>query len=176
MPTLTALDAENGFPSGDINTDGYVAIIPAYQKIYWADGRDYDNKGYHRLDFLNTKIVGTADGKMTKGEAVVQTTSGANGIYDECTDIKLSGTLGDADVPFQLGEKVTQAVILAIGYVVYVGSGFINVCPISRDASTGELIDFTASGNALTGATSGATVATVSAVTAIGIDKFQYIY
>ncbi len=176
MAVLTELSALHGFADGDINTDGYVAVIPAFQKIYYADGRDYDNKGYHKLDFLNTKIVGLADGALTKGEAVTQATSGAQGIYDECTDVKLSGTLGVASVPFQLGEKVTQAVTLAIGYVVYVGSGFINVCPVSRNASSGALIDFTASANAITGATSGATVATVSAVTAKGLDKFHYIY
>ena len=39
MPTLTELDATNGFADGDINTDGYVAVIPAYQKIYYADER-----------------------------------------------------------------------------------------------------------------------------------------
>ncbi len=177
MPTLTELSALHGFPvSGDINTDGYVAVIPGFQKIYFADGRNFDDKGYSKLDFLNTKIVGLADGALTKGEPVVQASSGAQGFYDECTDVKLSGTLGVASVPFVLGEVVSQAVTLAKGYVVYVGSGFINVCPISRNQSTGAFVDFTASGNALTGATSGATVATVSAVTAKGLSRFHYIY
>lgn len=177
MSELTRLSALHGFPvSGDIDTDGYVAVIKAFQQVFYADGRDYLLKGYHRLDMYHTKIVGTADGALTNGEPVVQATSGANGVYYNCTDVKLAGTLGVASVPFILGEKVTQAVTLAIGYVVYVGTGFINVCPISRDDATGAVIDFTASANALTGDTSGATVATVSSVSAIGIDKFHYIY
>lgn len=176
MSTLTLLSSLHGFPDGDIDTDGYLAIIPAFQKIYMADGRDYNDKGFHKLDFLNTKIVGTADAAFTRGEAVVQTTSGAQGVYDECTDIKLAGAITDADIPFQLGEKVTQLVTLAIGYVVYVGDGFINVCPISRNVTTGAFIDFTASVNDVTGATSGAIMATVDSVTVIGIDKFHYIY
>lgn len=177
MATLTKLSALHGFGElTEIDTDGYVAVIPAYQKIFYADGRNFDDKGYHKLDFLSTKIVGLADGALTRGEPVTQASSGAKGFYDECTDIKLSGTLGVASVPFQLGEKVTQASTLAIGFVVYVGTGFINVCQVSRNPSTGALIDFTASANALTGATSGATVATVSAITAISLDRFHYIY
>ena len=176
MATLTELSAKHGFAANDIDTNGYVAIIPAWQKIYFSDGRDYQEKGYHKLDWLNTKIAGTADAAFTRGEPVTQTTSNAKGYYDECTDVKISGTLGVASVPFQLGEKVTQAVTLAIGYVVYVGSGFINVCPVSRNVSTGALIDFTATANAVTGDTSGATYASPSAVTAEGLDKFHYIY
>jgi len=49
MATLTELVAAHGFADGDINTDGYVAVIEAWQKIYYADGRDFDEKGYeHR--------------------------------------------------------------------------------------------------------------------------------
>lgn len=176
MATLTELSALHGFAAGDINTDGYVAVIDAYQKIYYADGRDYDNKGYHKIDMINTKITGNADAKFTRGEAVTQASSGAAGVYDECTDIKLAGAITVASVPFQLGEKVTQLVTLAIGYVVYVGTGFINVCPVSRNPTTGAFIDFTASGNDVTGDTSGAVMATVDTVSAIGINRFHYIY
>ena len=52
MPTLTELDAEHGFVANDIDTDGYVALIPAFQSIFFADGRDYNNKGFHKLDFV----------------------------------------------------------------------------------------------------------------------------
>ena len=177
MSTLTQLSALHGFGElTEVDTDGYVAVIPGYQSIWFADGRDYDSKGYHKLVFHTTKVVGTADAALYKGEAVVQTTSGAAGVYDECTDVKISGTLTTASVPFQLGEKVTQAVTLAIGYVVYVGSGFINVCPVSRNASTGAAIAFTATANALTGATSGAVYSSPSAVTAAGLDRFHFIY
>lgn len=158
MASLTKLSALHGFPiTGDIDTDGYVAVIPAFQKVYFADGRDYNEKGFHKLDFLNTKIVGTADAAFQKGEAVSQASSGASGVYDESTDVKLTGNLGVASVPFILGEKVTQAATLAIGYVVYVGDGFINVCTVSRDASTGEVTDFELN-ETVTGETSGATM------------------
>lgn len=184
MSTLTKLDSEHGFPpSGDINTDGYLAVVPSFQEVFIADGRDFDDKGYHRLDFYTTKVVGTADGALTFGEAVIQDSSGVTGYYFGCEDVKLTitGNIGDVDVPFQLGELVSQAVTLAKGYVNYVGlasdgTGFINVVPISRNPTTGALIDFTASSNAITGATSGATAAVVGAVSAISIDKFHYIY
>lgn len=184
MSTLTELDAEYGFAAGDINTDGYVALIPAFQKIYIADGRDYDDKGYHKLDFVNTKFVGTASVAFTYGEYVSQATSGAHGFYMGCEDVKITinGTsVGDNDVPFQLGEKVTQAASGAIGYVTYNsqaddGSGWIAVCPVSRNASTGALVDFATGADTITGATSGSTITNVSAVSAIGIGPFHYIY
>lgn len=180
MATLTALDAEHGYIAGlnSIDTSGYVAVIPGFQKVYFADGRNYDNHGYHKLDFINTKIVASSvtDGALTHGEPVTQTGSGATGFYDECTDVKLTGTLGNANVPFKVGEKVTQAASLAIGCVVYVGTGFINVCPISRNASTGALINFSAATDTVTGATSGATIPIVSAVSTIGMGKFHFIY
>lgn len=173
---LTELSALHGFADGDINTDGYLAVIPAYQKVYLADGRDFDDKGYHKIDHINTKVVGTSDAALTNGEPVTQATSGAKGFYDECTDVKLAGAITVASVPFQLGEKVTQLVTLAEGYVVYVGSGFINVCTISRNNSTGVVIPFTASVNDVTGVTSGAVMATVDTVSTDGTDRFHYIY
>ena len=176
MATLTLLTDTHGFPSAgdDINTDGYVAVIPAFQKVYYADGRNYDNKGFHKLDFVNTKI--TASGVTTalfRGEAVTQVTSGAQGVYDECTDVKLSGTQTGT---FVLGEKVTQASSGAIGYVVNVASGVLTVCPVSRDSSTGEAVDFDAATDTVTGATSSATIATVTGVTAEGLGLYHFIY
>ena len=184
MATLTKLSRLHGFASGDINTDGYIALIKAFQKIYFADGRDYDNKGYNKLDMINTKIVGSADVAFTAGETVSQATSNAKGIYDECTDVKLTfaGNLTTDDTtPFLLGEKITQANTGAIGYVTYCGmtndgtntTGFINVCPVSRNSSTGAVIVFDTT--AIVGATSAAGVV-VTAVSAIGKGKFHYIY
>ncbi len=188
MSTLTELDSEHGFVTNNaIDTDGYLAVIPAFQSIFFADGRDYDNNGFHKLEFDTTKIVGVADAVLTYGEPVVQTTSGATGFYLGCEDVKLTLNNGLAvvDVPFQLGEKVTQvqaAGDTAIGYVTYVGllsagTGFINVCPVSRNPSTGAVINFgVVAGDDVTGATSGATDTELSAVSAIGIDKFHFIY
>ncbi len=197
MPTLTELDAENGFVTNSaIDTDGYLAVIPAFQAIWFADGRDYNDNGYHKLEFHTTKIAGTVGAVLTYGEPVLQTTSGATGFYLGCEDVKLTitGSIGDVDVPFQLGEKVTQPYVLtvdgesytAIGYVAYVGlvsagTGFINVCPVSRNSSTGALIDFQPgsaidSGGTVTGATSGATAAVIGTVSSISIDKFHFIY
>ncbi len=87
MATLTALAAGHGFTAGDLSTDGQVAVQPAYQKIYFADGRAYSatiaDSGFHKLDFLNTRIVGTVTGTFTQGEVVTQAVSGATGIFDE---------------------------------------------------------------------------------------------
>lgn len=87
LPTLTELGAGHGFTAGDLNTDGYVAVVPAYQKVYFADGRPYDAditvSGYHKLDMINTRLVGNASGAFTQGEVVTQAVSGAKGIFDE---------------------------------------------------------------------------------------------
>ena len=87
MPVLTALGATNGFTAGDLNTDGWVALVPAYQKVYFADGRTYSatiaDSGYHKLDCINTSLVGAPSGAFTKGETMTQAVSGATGIFDE---------------------------------------------------------------------------------------------
>jgi len=87
MATLTALGATHGFVAGDLDTSGQVAMQPAYQKLYFADGRPYSttiaDSGYHKMDLINTRLVGTASGAFTQGEVVTQATSGATGIYDE---------------------------------------------------------------------------------------------
>ncbi|MGW8181311.1 MAG: hypothetical protein ACWGQW_21480, partial [bacterium] len=87
MATLTQLGATHGFTAGDLDTSGQVAIQPAYQKMYFADGRAYSatkaDSGYHKLDFLNTRLVGNASGAFTKGEVMTQAVSGATGIFDE---------------------------------------------------------------------------------------------
>ena len=87
MATLTVLASGHGFTAGDLDTSGQVAIQPAYQKCYICDGRAYSatiaDSGFHKLDFLNTRIVGTVTGTFTQGEVVLQTDSGATGIFDE---------------------------------------------------------------------------------------------
>jgi hypothetical protein len=174
--TLTLLDSSHGFADGDINTDGYVAVIPAYQKIYYSDGRNYDDKGYHKLDFVNTKITtnsvtsGPDSIGFTRGEPVNQA-SGPAGFYDENTDVKLGGSQAGV---FVLGEKVTQATTLAIGFVVNVAAGQLTVCPVSRNESTGEFIDFE-TGDTVTGETSGAAT-TVTSVSLAGEGLYHFIY
>jgi hypothetical protein len=87
MATLTALSASHGFVSGDLDTSGQVALQAAYQRMYFADGREYSatiaDSGYHKLDMINTRLVGVASGAFTAGEVVTQATSGATGIYGE---------------------------------------------------------------------------------------------
>jgi len=87
MATLTALGATHGFTAGDLDTAGQVAMQPAYQKLYFADGRPTSatiaDSGYHKLDLINPRLVGVAAGAFTAGEVVTQATSGATGIYGE---------------------------------------------------------------------------------------------
>lgn len=87
MPSLTALGAAHGFTAGDLQTSGQVAVQEAYQRLYFADGRaasaTIGDSGYHKLDFVNTRLVGVASGAFTAGEVVTQATSGATGIYVE---------------------------------------------------------------------------------------------
>lgn len=87
MTTLSALGSDEGFTSGDLSTKGYIAVVPAYQSIYLADGRPYDAditaSGYHKLDMVNTSLVGSPSGDFTAGEVVTQATSEAEGIFIE---------------------------------------------------------------------------------------------
>lgn len=185
MSELTLLSALKGFAEGDIDTDGYVAAIHAFQSIFWADGRNFDNKGYHKLEFHTDKIKGVSAGAavLIFGEAVKQVTQEAAGFYLGCEEVKLTitGSIGDVDVPFQLGERVDQATSTAFGYVTSVGlasdgTGSITVCPVSRDETSGATIDFSAASDTVTGATSGATAAVIGAVSAIGVGDFHFIY
>jgi hypothetical protein len=169
MASLTLLESSHGFIAGDLDTSGYVAVTPAYQKIYFADGRTPDNKGFHKLDFINTKITKQATVAFIKGEVVTQT-GGAKGIYDECLDVKLTGSLTGT---FVVGELVTQAVSGASGFVAYIGSGYINVYPIGKDED-GQPIAFVTS-QLITGTPSGATT-TPSAVSSSGEGMFHFIY
>jgi len=159
MATLTALGASNGYIVGvnSIDTSGYVAVFPGFQKVYLADGRTYVNHGYNRIDFINTRITGVPSGALNVGEVVTQATSGATGYYGECMDIKLTGTPSGA---FTVGELVTQADTNAKGYVAASEAGAIYVFPITYTLVTPLL--FTTA-KVVTGATSGKTI-TPSAV------------
>ena len=68
MATLTALAAGHGWTAGDLNTQGYFAMVPAWQKMFFSDGRPYNSSinssGYHKLDFINTKLTGAASGAL----------------------------------------------------------------------------------------------------------------
>ena len=87
MATLTALGSGHGFTANDLDTSGQVAVVHAYQKTYLSDGRAYSatigDSGYHKIDWINTRIVGTVTGTFTQGEVVTQAVSGATGIFDE---------------------------------------------------------------------------------------------
>ncbi len=84
MADLTALGAGHGFtPGTSLETTGQIAVIPAYQTVYFADGRVPVNGGYSKLDMLRTKLVGAPSGNFTKGETINQATSNASGIFYE---------------------------------------------------------------------------------------------
>ena len=80
LPTLKALGSDEGFTAGDINTDGNVALIPAYQKMWVCDGSPAT---YYILDFINTKLTGVASDVFSRGETMTQANSGAAGVFDE---------------------------------------------------------------------------------------------
>lgn len=96
MTDISALGATHGFSAGDLNIDGYVAAVPAYQKIYIADGRPFDSdindSGYHVIDVVNTRLVGKASSEFYVGETLTQVTSDAKGIYQK-TIVRDDGTL-----------------------------------------------------------------------------------
>lgn len=107
MATLTPFtDGDTGFTAGDLDTSGQVAVCHAYQKTYLADGRAYSatigDSGYHKIDWINTCIVGTVTNTFTKGEVVTQAgDGGATGIFDE--------TVGDGATAKTMIYRTTTA-------------------------------------------------------------------
>ena len=87
MSNITAFNSDNGFTAGDLKIDGYVAAVPAFQKVYIADGREYNasinSSGYHKIDMISTILVGATSGSFTVGETVTQAVSGATGTFIE---------------------------------------------------------------------------------------------
>ncbi len=84
---LVELGSDNFFTAGDLQTTGYFAAVTAYQKIYIADGRPYSatigDSGYHKIDMVDTALVGEVTGTFTLGESVTQAISGATGVFIE---------------------------------------------------------------------------------------------
>ncbi|MHC4625064.1 MAG: hypothetical protein ACYS4W_14315, partial [Planctomycetota bacterium] len=83
MPTLTLLDSSKGFTAGDIQTGGYLMLTPAFQAVWKADGRKRANRCFHKLNFQNDVLTGTASAPFSRGETLTQANSGAEGIFDE---------------------------------------------------------------------------------------------
>jgi hypothetical protein len=87
---LVALDSGNGFTAGDVDTKGYFAAVPAFQKVWICDGRPYSSdiheSGYHKIDMVNTQITGTITGSLSAGDSIIQDTSLAAGIFVESID------------------------------------------------------------------------------------------
>jgi hypothetical protein len=118
MASLNLLGPSQGFTAGDLDTSGYVAVIPAFQKIYFADGRVstavITTSGYHKLDFLNTSLVGAmTSGTFTKGDVVSQTTTNAVGIFDETVGSGATAwtlVYRTTTVQFNTSDPVTNAV------------------------------------------------------------------
>jgi len=81
LPTLTELTGDHGYTANDLDTDGYVAIVPAFQKVFFADGTSY-----WKLDMINTRLTGEVTGTFTQGEIIQQkdnSTVLTTGIFDE---------------------------------------------------------------------------------------------
>jgi hypothetical protein len=109
MATLTALGATHGWAAGDLNDDGTVQMIPYQQKVYFADGRTQADGGYNKLDFVNTRLVGTASGAFTAGEVMTQATSGAKGVFDQ--------TIGSGATAWHLVFRTTATEFNAVNVV-----------------------------------------------------------
>ena len=83
LPELVLLDAAHGWTNGDLVTSSYLAMVGAFQTFWYADGRPVAGGGYHRLNFCNDKLSGTATGTFSRGEGVTQAGNTAEGIFDE---------------------------------------------------------------------------------------------
>jgi len=119
MATLIAFGAGHGFTAGDLDTSGQVAVVHAYQKTYLADGRAYSatigDSGYHKIDWINDRLVGAPSGAFTQGEVVTQATSGATGIFDE--------TVGAGATAKNLVYRTTTTAFNAVNQITGADSG-----------------------------------------------------
>jgi len=119
--SLALLGSSQGFTAGDLSTAGYTAMVPAYQKVYFADGRTKVAGGFHKLDFISTRLYGTPSGAFIPGESLTQVTSGAAGIFIETVTTKhyvYRTTTVEFDTSHQItggtsGKTLTPSAILA---------------------------------------------------------------
>ncbi|MFA5158150.1 MAG: hypothetical protein WC451_03140 [Patescibacteria group bacterium] len=170
MANLSYLSTGDGYRLGtnNLDTDGYFAAIPAFQSVYFCDGRPVDNHGYHKLNFIGTRIEFDTPptGAYTANEIVTQDQGVggiAKGVYIECIDVSVTGTMsGD----FTLGEQVTQATTGAVGYVAYSADPIVYIYPVYGTFTTGAYT--------ITGAVSGVTLANPTAVSTIGYYHFVF--
>jgi hypothetical protein len=56
---------------------------PAFQHMWFADGRTRANGCFNKLNFRDDVLTGVASGEFSVGETVTQASSGAEGIYYE---------------------------------------------------------------------------------------------
>ncbi len=87
---LVELGASAGFTAGDLDTSGWFAAVSAYQQVFIADGRPYTTDihttGYHKINFVDTKITGALTGSIAVGDSVLQDTTEAAGVVSEILD------------------------------------------------------------------------------------------
>jgi hypothetical protein len=84
---FNALTSDSGFQSGDLDCNGYFTAIPAFQNIFFADGRPYNadisESGYHRLDMVDTSLVGEPSGAFNEGEVILDESNEEMGNFIE---------------------------------------------------------------------------------------------
>ena len=90
MASLVLLDSSKGFTAGDLVTSYYLCMVNAFQAIFFADGRKRADGCFHKLNFQNDVLTGTASAPFSRGETLTQAVSGAEGVFDESI-----GTLQD---------------------------------------------------------------------------------
>ena len=109
MPTLTLLDSTKGFTAGDLVTSYYLCKVTAFQSVWYADGRKRADGCFHKLNFQNDVLTGTATGTFSRGETVTQATSGAEGIFDESVG-NLHMVYRTETTPFDTTNLITGAI------------------------------------------------------------------
>jgi len=109
MASLVLLDSDKGFTNGDIVTGGYLMMVSAYQAMWFADGRKRADGCFHKLNFQNDVLTGTATGTFSRGETVTQAVSGAEGIFDESIGT-LHMVYRTETTAFDTTNKITGAV------------------------------------------------------------------
>ena len=78
LPEMTLLDSSRGWTNGDLVTTGYLAMIPAFQSFWFADGR---GEGFWQFAFHLDKLTGVASGPFYRGEGMSQAGNDAEGIF-----------------------------------------------------------------------------------------------
>ncbi len=108
---FTTLGVDSGFTAGDFRATGYFFAIPMNQQIFIGDGRPYSSdiheSGFHRIDMVNTSLVGAASAAFNVGEVILAADDSVMGTFIETVGSGATAknlVYRTSTVQFEIGE------------------------------------------------------------------------